>query len=91
MKCSSKDKFHHQANRRKRGHDYRATKWKYHITIAKAPECTDFGILVIRELNPDGAKVKYSELGNIIWREIRALQNCYLESLLRARQKIRKM
>lgn len=79
MKCSSKDNFHHHANRRKRGHDYRAPKWKYHITIAKAPECTDFGILVIRELNPDGVKVKYSELGNIIWREIRALQNCYLE------------
>ncbi|MCM1297217.1 MAG: transposase [Muribaculaceae bacterium] len=79
MKNFSKKNYRHHHNRRKRGHDYCAPKWKYHITIAKNPDCNSFGSLVIEELTTYGVKVKYSALGNIIWRGIRAFQLSYFE------------
>lgn len=64
--------FNQKDHRRMPGHDYKAS-WKYHITILKADESESFSALRIVNLTPEGVKLKYSSLGNIIWRGIRDL------------------
>lgn len=59
------------------GHDYQAP-WKYHITILKTDEAESFSELKIEDLNPEGVGLKYSTLGNLIWRAIRDLNRTYI-------------
>lgn len=61
---------------RKRGHDYRAPS-KYHITIHKVQDCINFSEIIIKELTPEGVILKLSLLGQVIWRQIRAMQTPY--------------
>lgn len=67
-----KDNFIHHQHRRKLNHDYREA-WKYHITICKDPICPPFSHLQWSELTKDGVRVKYSDIGFIIWNGIKEL------------------
>lgn len=54
---------------RKHGHDYR-DKWKYHITINKAPEAPAYCEVIAGDLQKKEAFVKYSLLGKLIAKAI---------------------